>query len=82
MDVTNGHKFAVKICQLSNKLGRKNRRVIEGELEVLPKLNHKNIVKYLDHEIINNTLYLYLELLDQGNIVQLFKCMGDTFDEV
>ena len=82
MEVSTGNKFAVKICYLSKKLGKKNRRVIEGELNVLPKLNHKNIVKYLDHEILDDKLYLYLELLDQGSIMALFEYLGDEFDEV
>ena len=39
-------------------------------------LNHKNILKYLGHELINKNLYIYLEYMDVGNLSGLIKKYG------
>jgi len=54
---------------------------IETEIELLQKLHHKNIVKYIDTIRSKNHLYIVLEFIESGSLSALVKDHG-TFPEV
>lgn len=39
----------------------------------MKKLNHKNIVKYLDHKITKTSLYIMMEYVENGSLLDLIK---------
>ena len=45
--------------------------VIKTELDLLSKMNHKNIVKYYGYSKINNNLNIVLEYCSKGSLLSL-----------
>lgn len=76
--------YAMKIIRRSklllNKSGDADRQI--QELEIMKKLNHKNIVKL--HEVINDPssekLYLVMDYLPGGTILQLLESYPNGLD--
>eukprot|EP00916_Digyalum_oweni_P003190 GHVL01005740.1.p1 GENE.GHVL01005740.1~~GHVL01005740.1.p1 ORF type:complete len:252 (+),score=43.82 GHVL01005740.1:219-974(+) len=53
---------------------------METEITLLRKLNHKNIVKYLESIRTDEHLHIVLELVDSGSLASILKKFG-TFPE-
>jgi serine/threonine protein kinase len=65
-DNTNS-KVAVKIISSSRA------KCIQRELELLKKLDHPNIVKFLGYESKEENSYIFMELCDGGNLTEYMK---------
>ena len=50
---------------------------IHQEIEILSKLNHKNIIKYYGSETQNENIKIYLEFIDMGSLTSLTKTYGN-----
>ena len=57
-----GECFAVKIVKLTKFTSQKFIKSVENEVPVLQKLNHPNIVRYVDFVRESDALYIVLEL--------------------
>mmetsp|Transcript_18777 Transcript_18777/g.31303 ORF Transcript_18777/g.31303 Transcript_18777/m.31303 type:complete len:1208 (+) Transcript_18777:214-3837(+) len=53
---------------------------IEAEIELMKKLNHPNIVKYVDTIRTDDYLYIVLEYMENGSLLTVFKKFG-SFSE-
>jgi hypothetical protein len=62
-------QIAVKTINKS-KLQPHEHEIIMGESEIMKKCNHRNILKLIDKFESFNGIYLVLEHLDRGNLVQ------------
>ena len=54
------------------------------EVNLLKRVNHPNIIKYLDSFIFQNELYIAVEWADKGDVKRLikkYKQEGDEIDE-
>ena len=54
------------------------------EVNLLKRVNHPNIIKYLDSFIYQNELYIAVEWADKGDVKRLikkYKQEGDEIDE-
>lgn len=49
------------------------RELIESEIEVLYMLDHKNIIKFLDHGHYNGVYYLHMEYCELGDVYEMMK---------
>eukprot|EP00250_Pteridium_aquilinum_P004272 c14497_g1_i1 orf=421-2823(-) len=74
-NLEDGSFFAVKVS------GREDiSPEIQQEVDVLSKLEHQNIVRYLGSSIVNSRLCIFLELVRMGSldsILRKFKRFGD-----
>ena len=63
-DLKNNYKVAIKQIYYSES----NIKLIEKEIEILNKINHKNIIKLLDYVFYNEFVYLIFEYCDGGDL--------------
>ncbi|KAL0486218.1 serine/threonine-protein kinase [Acrasis kona] len=49
---------------------------IHGEINLLKKLNHDRIVKYIDHKQSKTKLYIIMELMESGSLLDLCGEIG------
>lgn len=49
---------------------------IKSEINLLKKLDHKNIVKYIDHKETKSKLYIIIEFVENGSLQDIVKKFG------
>ncbi|EAY03407.1 protein kinase, putative [Trichomonas vaginalis G3] len=64
-----GKQYAMKVIDLS-EMSSQMRAKARSEVEILSKLNHSNIVKYISSWTDNNKLYIVMNYIDGGNLRQ------------
>ncbi|KAH7388429.1 hypothetical protein KP509_16G075000 [Ceratopteris richardii] len=75
LNLDNGSFFAVKVSHEENVSPE-----IPQEVEVLSKLDHPNIVRYLGSSIEERRLCIFLELVSKGSLgsnLRNYRCFGD-----
>ncbi|CAK9115598.1 Cytokinesis protein sepH (Serine/threonine-protein kinase sepH) [Durusdinium trenchii] len=70
-----GETVAVKSIGLRN-LNKESLRLIEEEVTLLKKLDHPNIVKYIDTVRTNDHLHIVLEYMENGSLARNLKLFG------
>ena len=79
------HKLvALKIIKIYDIMDRNTIDKCLQEVNLLQKVNHPNIVKYLDSFMNQNELYIAIEWADKGDVkrfIKKFKQEGDFLDE-
>ncbi|WOG97312.1 hypothetical protein DCAR_0416652 [Daucus carota subsp. sativus] len=70
-----GFFFAVKEVSLLDQgdQGRQSISQLEQEIDLLSKLEHENIVRYLGTEQTESTLYIFLQLASKGSLLSLYQ---------
>ncbi|GBG32731.1 Serine/threonine-protein kinase Nek1 [Hondaea fermentalgiana] len=71
-DRRSGAKLVVKKIPL-NSLSEKERRDAESECKLLAKLQHPNIVDYIDSFLEDEALHLVTQYCEQGDLAKLIK---------
>jgi len=85
MDTTTGEKYAVKIIdkkriQINAKGGKEQRGFLE-EVNILKRLIHPNIIKVVEAIEKEEALYIILELVTGGDLLDKMIEMGEEFPE-
>lgn len=80
MHLKTGATVAVKSFSSEN-LPQEELASIELEVDLMQKLNHKNIVKYIDTIRTNDSLNIILEYIENGSLSNLLKKFGGSFPE-
>jgi len=77
-----GQMFAVKEVRIDKKVESdvKFKTALENEISIYKELQHPNIVSYIGHDYIDNSLYIYLEYMAGGSVSQVLSQFG-AFDE-
>ena len=75
----NGKIVAIKQI-LRHNLSNTDLRNIQSEIELLKKLKHPHIVKYIDFISTKSHLNIILEYVESGSLSHLVKNLG-TFEE-
>eukprot|EP01031_Cornospumella_fuschlensis_P035757 gene35757-43373_t len=74
-NVRTGDFVAVKRFPL-NSIDKESLNSIESEIELMQKLNHPNIVKYIDTIRTKSYLYIVLEYMENGSLAAVIKKFG------
>ena len=75
------HKiYAMKTINLDEEEIEKNKNYMESEIEMLKKLNHKNIVKYYTNFQNENMIYIIMEYLDFGTLSDYINLLINMYD--
>lgn len=72
MNNSTGEFVAIKQIPLEDQ-SRDSVQSVLQEIDLMKKLNHKHIVKYLDHKITKNHLYIILEYIENGSLLDLVR---------
>ena len=75
-NVANGDFVAIKRIPV-NEMDADTLMVIEREIELMKKLNHPNIVKYIDSVKSKGHLHIVLEYMENGSLRDLVKKYGN-----
>eukprot|EP00397_Hematodinium_sp_SG-2012_P003970 GEMP01003980.1.p1 GENE.GEMP01003980.1~~GEMP01003980.1.p1 ORF type:complete len:1021 (+),score=165.69 GEMP01003980.1:109-3171(+) len=75
-NIDNGLMVAIKQIKIKNVAGNALLVSIDSEVSLLRKLNHRNIVKYLDCQRTDTDLYLILEYVEGGSLASILKKFG------
>ncbi|KAF8407463.1 hypothetical protein HHK36_006596 [Tetracentron sinense] len=65
LDLENGDFVAIKQVSLEN--------IVQGDLNIIMNLNHKNIVKYLGSLKTKSHLHIILEYVENGSLANIIK---------
>ncbi|KAG2386504.1 hypothetical protein C9374_002248 [Naegleria lovaniensis] len=74
-----GDMVAIKEIPLKKHQALKD---IQNEINLLSKLDHERIVKYIDHHSTNQAFYIIMEYLENGSLASLVKKYKVTEDVV
>ena len=76
-NISNGFIFIVKEYKIKNKESRKNKKLFYNEAKFLRIIKQKNIVDFIDAEVIdNNYFYIYLNLIGGYNLKDFYSKVG------
>lgn len=70
-------KYVAKEIRISH-LGEKERALAVAEADVLRRLSHANIVRYVDSFLDSRLLYIIMEYADNGDLATQIKLRRDT----
>lgn len=65
-----GDMVAIKEIPLKKHQALKD---IQNEINLLSKLDHERIVKYIDHHSTSQAFYIIMEYLENGSLASLVK---------
>jgi len=82
LNVNTGQILAVKEIpiDLNNESDANYIRDLQNEVSIMQELQHPHIVRYLGHDFMDNSLYMYLEHMPGGSLTQALQQFG-IFDE-
>ena len=66
-------KVAIKVIDLKSINGKPAKKMLEGEIEALKRLNHPNILKCHDIFSTANNCYIITEFCNEGDLEHLLK---------
>jgi serine/threonine-protein kinase ULK/ATG1 len=66
-------KVAIKVIDIRAIQGKPEKRMLEGEIDALKKLNHPNILKCHDIFSTANNCYIITEFCNEGDLENLLK---------
>lgn len=72
IDIQSGESVAIKQISLAG-ISQDNLQGVQGEIDLLKTLNHKNIVKYLGSHKTRTHLYIILEYMENGSLAGIIK---------
>lgn len=82
LNCNTGMVLAVKEVpiDLNSESDRKYIADLHNEVRIMQELHHANIVRYLGHDFMQNSLYMYIEYMPGGSLTQALQQFG-PFDE-
>jgi len=84
MDTTTGEKYAVKIIEKKriqlNQKKQEHKGILE-EVNILKRLSHPNIIKVIEVFEADDALYIILELVTGGDLLDKMIELGEEFPE-
>lgn len=82
LDCKTGKTIAVKEVpiDLHSEHDRQYLADLQNEVSIMQELKHQNIVGYLGHDFMDNSLYMYIEHMPGGSLTQALQQFG-PFDE-
>eukprot|EP01064_Diplonema_japonicum_P029881 TRINITY_DN4934_c1_g1_i2.p1 TRINITY_DN4934_c1_g1~~TRINITY_DN4934_c1_g1_i2.p1 ORF type:complete len:588 (+),score=94.79 TRINITY_DN4934_c1_g1_i2:48-1811(+) len=78
----NGTFFAVKVMTLHSGLPKERLIEVKREVELMSKLKHRNIVRYLGVSIEANELNIFMEYVQGGSLGALSRRHGQRLEEL
>eukprot|EP01125_Pyxidicula_operculata_P017905 TRINITY_DN6324_c0_g1_i3.p1 TRINITY_DN6324_c0_g1~~TRINITY_DN6324_c0_g1_i3.p1 ORF type:complete len:1458 (-),score=499.55 TRINITY_DN6324_c0_g1_i3:1446-5765(-) len=75
LDISNASAVAVKQVSLAG-IPKEELKGIMSEIKLLKKLEHPNIVKYVDSVQTDNSLFIVLEFVENGSLADITKEVG------
>ena len=79
-NISNGFIFIVKeykIDNKDNKESRKNKKLFYNEAKFLKIISHKNVVHFIDAEVVDNDyFYIYLNFIGGYNLKEFYSKVG------
>lgn len=66
-------KVAIKVIDIRAIQGKPEKRMLEGEIDALKKLNHNNVLKCHDIFSTANNCYIITEFCNEGDLEHLLK---------
>ena len=76
-NISNGFIFIVKEYKIKNNEPRKLKKLFYNEARYLKIIEHKNIVNFIDAEVVdNNYFYIYLNFIGGYNIKDFYSKVG------
>jgi len=78
-NVKNEEHFAVKIIDKDSLVRSKDKIALAKEIKIHRKLDHKNIIKFIDCDEDNENIYLRLELAEPNDLNEIIK-KGEKID--
>lgn len=66
-------RVAIKVIDIKSIQGKPQKKMLEGEIEALKKLNHPNILKCHDIFSTANNCYIITEFCNEGDLENLLK---------
>ena len=74
--IASSQQVAVKVINKKIFTSRYNLKSIQNEIEILKKVDHKNIVKFLDVYQTQNNMYIFTEFCGDGDLQGYLKKRG------
>lgn len=82
-DSIKGRPIAIKQLDIENNNKSKSKvEALELEIDLLTRLNHKNIVTYHGCEIKDNKLYIFLEFVGGGSLQKALEEYGELHEKL
>ena len=76
-NISYGSIFIVKEYKINNKESRKNQKLFYNEVKFLKIINQKNVVDFIDAEVVDNTFfYIYLNFIGGYNLKEFYSKVG------
>ena len=76
-NISNGFIFIVKEYKINNKESKKKTKLFYNEAKYLKIINQKNIVDFIDAEVVdNNFFYIYLKFIGGYNLKEFYSKVG------
>ena len=69
-----GQMAAMKIIKVSGTIEEEKK--VMGEIEILRKMKHDNIIRYLEHEVDNHKVCILMEVIDQ-NLLDMLEMLSE-----
>ena len=76
------HKFACKIIDIGNDRDNIKLNDVKNELFVLEKVKHPHIIRMHQHFIINDSLYIFMDYANSGNMFNFMQLHGALSEPV